>query len=577
MKKWGVAWIIWGILLSATSITAQSQSQTFYSNVPTTLGELTNKIAADPTDGDAFYTAFEVRKLQGAFDVYTLLARYNCEGGVDWKLGLETNDPNERLVDMAVLNNGRIGILQSRGQDEFYLHWVGPNGDLLRSYQIELGRTSEAWALEASPSGNTLMIVFAHDTGGADEIGFLEVDFNGQQIREETAGPYDDDAIVHWAEADRIALKTGKELRVFDLSRNTLNWIFLPDALMGDGAIYMEGDDVYLAYVTANDGEANFLKYTNFQLQWHRSYTYNTNFQYVRLERTAEGFDMLLETGFNGAEIIFASVDEAGNPVDAYVLDAAVESFLGEFALDLNGNWLYSGSSLPNGNDDIIARLNPMNDCVLPVSLNAGSVSSPIGQEQTGTVIARDWAVTSVPEVTYSAFPPEDIMCRPGAEDLSARFPDSSIVCDSVYIINHNLDESFTYNGDPVPNPWRITLDGSYTIEWMVCNRMFEYTFNVDFQDCSCNWFIPNIFSPNGDNINDLFLPEGECYHSDFRFQIFDRWGTQIFESESPFEAWDGTWNGRLAPTGVYTYLLTYFYLGNNTDQQEYGTVTLVR
>jgi len=576
MKKWGFGIILF-VFVNAGSLLAQTQSQTFYSNFATSRGDFINKVEADPTDAESFFTAFEVRKFGSDFDVYTLLVRYNCQGNVDWRLGLETNNTPERLIDMAVLEDGRIGILQSRAEDEFYIHWVSPNGDLLRTYQIEMGLRSEAWALEASPSGNTFMIIFSHDTGGADELGFLEINFNGQQIREQTLGPYDDDAIAHWAEPTRIALKMGKQLGVFDLVSNTLNSIFLPEVLMGDGDIYMENDDIYLAYVTANDGEANFVKYTNFQLQWHRTYRYNSNFQYVRLERTDVGFDMLLETGFNGADLIFASFDEAGNQISASILETPLESFLGDFAIDLNGNWLYSGSSLPNGVDDINARLNPTSDCMLPISLSASTVSSPIGMEEVSTAIDRDWSATSVPEVNYSVFPPEDFFCRSSNLDLSATFKDTTIQCDSIYLINHDLGSEFSLNGDPLSNPTRIVLDGTYTIEWEICGIIQEYSFNVNFQDCTCNWFIPNIFSPNGDNINDLFLPSGQCFHSDYRFQIFDRWGNRVFESKTPFEGWDGTSNGSFAPSGVCTYLFTYTFLRDNTEQREAGTVTLVR
>lgn len=67
----------------------------------------------------------------------------------------------------------------------------------------------------------------------------------------------------------------------------------------------------------------------------------------------------------------------------------------------------------------------------------------------------------------------------------------------------------------------------------------------------------PNAFTPNGDGLNEFFLPKG--YFTGFRrfqFQIFNRWGELIFESADPNSGWDGRYSGsnQFAPAGTYTY-----------------------
>lgn len=65
---------------------------------------------------------------------------------------------------------------------------------------------------------------------------------------------------------------------------------------------------------------------------------------------------------------------------------------------------------------------------------------------------------------------------------------------------------------------------------------------------------IPNVFTPDGDGINDLFtadLPATEGSVS-----VLNRWGQTVFTSELPF-AWDGTSNGAPCSEGVYFYLIT--------------------
>lgn len=75
------------------------------------------------------------------------------------------------------------------------------------------------------------------------------------------------------------------------------------------------------------------------------------------------------------------------------------------------------------------------------------------------------------------------------------------------------------------------------------------------------NLYIPNAFSPNQDGINDLFIVHAAAGISIRSLQIADRWGNLYFQRQNispndPGQAWDGTFQGRKAPTGVYAYTL---------------------
>lgn len=69
-------------------------------------------------------------------------------------------------------------------------------------------------------------------------------------------------------------------------------------------------------------------------------------------------------------------------------------------------------------------------------------------------------------------------------------------------------------------------------------------------------FFIPNAFTPNGDNKNETFIPKGFGYKEDsFRMLIFNRWGEMIFESRSMEHHWNGTVNGSNEPAQNEVYL----------------------
>ncbi|WP_420603882.1 T9SS type B sorting domain-containing protein [Flagellimonas sp.] len=67
---------------------------------------------------------------------------------------------------------------------------------------------------------------------------------------------------------------------------------------------------------------------------------------------------------------------------------------------------------------------------------------------------------------------------------------------------------------------------------------------------------IPKFFTPNGDNINDSFKPEGVELFTDFEIQIFDRTSKLIAQSKSKDYTWNGTYNGRPLPASDYWYIL---------------------
>lgn len=80
---------------------------------------------------------------------------------------------------------------------------------------------------------------------------------------------------------------------------------------------------------------------------------------------------------------------------------------------------------------------------------------------------------------------------------------------------------------------------------------------NVACGTIPVNLFLPNAFTPNSDGMNDIFRPELSFTPDDYLLIIQDRWGNALFESEDPWEGWDGTAKGdNPVPEGTYLYYL---------------------
>ncbi len=92
--------------------------------------------------------------------------------------------------------------------------------------------------------------------------------------------------------------------------------------------------------------------------------------------------------------------------------------------------------------------------------------------------------------------------------------------------------------------------------------------------------YIPNSFTPNGDNINDVWQVFGSDLDPDnFLIQVFNRWGDIIFESREPGTAWTGgnDGGGYYVPDGVYLWRCEVSSLSTTEKKELTGTVTLVR
>ena len=95
--------------------------------------------------------------------------------------------------------------------------------------------------------------------------------------------------------------------------------------------------------------------------------------------------------------------------------------------------------------------------------------------------------------------------------------------------------------------------------------------FTLDVTQQNCDLTIPNVFTPNGDGVNDLFeILNLEYYQAEM--VIFNRWGKKVYEHSDYYNNW---WDGQGAPDGTYYFILTYTR-GEERKMTE-GVITIVR
>ncbi len=106
---------------------------------------------------------------------------------------------------------------------------------------------------------------------------------------------------------------------------------------------------------------------------------------------------------------------------------------------------------------------------------------------------------------------------------------------------------------------------------------LIPLTIRTKAEDCSLNYYVPNAFSPNSDQLNDSFKVQG-LEASDvlfFEFSIFDRWGNKHFTSNDPTIGWQPV----DAQAGTYSWILTLEITGieETIVDRQFGDLLLVR
>ncbi|HMG16506.1 MAG TPA: gliding motility-associated C-terminal domain-containing protein [Saprospiraceae bacterium] len=88
--------------------------------------------------------------------------------------------------------------------------------------------------------------------------------------------------------------------------------------------------------------------------------------------------------------------------------------------------------------------------------------------------------------------------------------------------------------------------------------------------------FIPNAFSPNGDNVNDILFVKGDEIIESMELKVFNRWGQEVFSSKDKNVGWDGTFRGEKLDPDVYAFILNIVCIDGAKFIKK-GNITIIR
>ncbi|MEI6694669.1 MAG: gliding motility-associated C-terminal domain-containing protein [Bacteroidota bacterium] len=228
------------------------------------------------------------------------------------------------------------------------------------------------------------------------------------------------------------------------------------------------------------------------------------------------------------------------------------------------------------GNDTVICS-----DLIAPITLNADNSGSTYlwsnGQTTQSIIIATSGIyyvkVTDTNDCSYT-----DSILVIYKPVLTVNIGDDNTICpgDLITLLPDSDFESYLWSDGSVSNSINIRIPGIYNV--LVTKGGCSASDEIVIKECISEIWLPNVITPNGDGVNDLFYP---IYKNIDKLVlcIYNRWGIKIFEGSGINALWDGKYAGEICPSGVYYYVLDYEAKSDTlkSNKQLHGSVTLLK
>ena len=142
-------------------------------------------------------------------------------------------------------------------------------------------------------------------------------------------------------------------------------------------------------------------------------------------------------------------------------------------------------------------------------------------------------------------------------------------------IIQNPQGVSYIWNNGAITSSIAITKTGTYNLT--ATNSCGSNNDEIIITKGICKLYVPSAFTPNNDGLNDIFRVSAGENISEFKMQVYNRWGQIVFETNDIHKGWDGKINGLPQPNGIYVWLIKYKTINKNNEQIMKGTVMLIK
>lgn len=162
------------------------------------------------------------------------------------------------------------------------------------------------------------------------------------------------------------------------------------------------------------------------------------------------------------------------------------------------------------------------------------------------------------------------------ARSPEVRFMQDSFLCEHEEKIlkPYLYGDEILWNTGSTSREITINTPGVYQVS--AKNGCGEISKQITIIKSNCLFFLADVFTPNGDGLNDRFGLKEYGFIRQYAILIYNRWGEVVYQSTNPAGRWNGVYKGKTAPQGVYVWMVAYTdWLGRKISRK--GTVILIR
>lgn len=142
--------------------------------------------------------------------------------------------------------------------------------------------------------------------------------------------------------------------------------------------------------------------------------------------------------------------------------------------------------------------------------------------------------------------------------------------------LNPGTFTSYEWQDMSTTPTFNVSGPGTYRVKVTTNNCSANDTINISSKPCFRGVYIPSAFSPNNDNLNDVFRASVNADLVQFRLEVYNRWGELVFRTADPSNGWDGKLKGKQLDTGVFIWVCKYQLRGQHEVLQK-GKLVLIR
>ena len=177
---------------------------------------------------------------------------------------------------------------------------------------------------------------------------------------------------------------------------------------------------------------------------------------------------------------------------------------------------------------------------------------------------------------------PTNLQFTQSTNEIDVYLPEVSFATNTEAVYYHwnfgdgksSTTQNPTHRFDPEPGNYIVRLTASNLL-----NHCSNYIEHIVVMPEPAIYYIPNTFTPNGDEFNNTFQPVFTMGYDpqSYSFFIFNRWGELIFESHDTKIGWDGTYGDNLVQNDTYIWKLQFKEKSKDIEHNETGHVNVLR